>query len=109
MARVNDRGASTTANDVNILNFALQLEYLEANYYSYAAFGQGPNSTLLTGTGQQGTVTGGRQVAFADATVASYAREIAQDEITHIIFLRNQLGAAATAQPAINIRTPVAE
>lgn len=95
--------STVTANDVNILNFALQLEYLEANYYAYAAFGQGPNSTLLTGSGTQGTVTGGRQVAFADATVANYAREIAQDEISHIIFLRGQLGSAATAQPAINI------
>ena len=95
--------ATPAASDVDILNFALSLEYLEGNYYSFAAFGQGPNATLLTGTGTQGGVTGGRQVAFADATVATYAREIAQDEISHIIFLRNQLGSAAVAQPAINI------
>lgn len=95
--------ATTAASDIDVLNFALSLEYLEGNYYSFAAFGQGPNATLLTGTGTQGAVTGGRQVAFADATVASYAREIAQDEISHIIFLRSQLGTAAVAQPAINI------
>ena len=95
--------ATTAASDVDILNFALSLEYLEGNYYSFAAFGQGPNATLLTGTGTQGTVTGGRQVSFADATVATYAREIAQDEISHILFLRSQLGSAAVAQPAINI------
>lgn len=97
--------ATSTAQsaDMDILNFALTLEYLEANYYSFAAFGQGPNSTLLTGTGTQGAVTGGRQVAFADATVATYAREIAQDEISHVLFLRGQLGSAAVAQPAINI------
>ena len=95
--------ATVSANDVDILNFALSLEYLESNYYLFAAFGQGPNSTLLTGTGTQGGVTGGRQVAFADATIASYAREIAQDELAHVIFLRNQLGSAAVAQPAINI------
>ena len=95
---------STAASaDMDILNFALNLEYLEGNYYSFAAFGQGPNSTLLTGTGNQGAVTGGRKVAFADATVASYAREIAQDEIAHILFLRGQLSSAAVAQPAINI------
>lgn len=95
--------ATAAVTDVDILNFALTLEYLEANYYSFAAFGQGPNSSLLTGTGTQGAVTGGKQVVFADATVASYAREIAQDEITHVLFLRSQLNTAAVAQPAINI------
>ena len=95
--------ATPAQTDVDILNFALTLEYLEGNYYSFAAFGQGPNSSLLSGTGTQGAVTGGRQVSFADATVATYAREIAQDEITHILFLRSQLGTAAVAQPAINI------
>ena len=95
--------STTAASDVDILNFALTLEYLESNYYGFAAFGQGPNSTLLTGTGTQGAVVGGRQVAFADPTVATYAREIAQDEISHVIFLRTQLGTAAVAQPAINI------
>ena len=95
---------STAASaDMDILNFALSLEYLEGNYYGFAAFGQGPNSTLLTGTGQQGAVVGGRQVAFSDPTIATYAREIAQDEFQHIIFLRGQLGSAAVAQPAINI------
>ena len=95
---------STAASaDMDILNFALSLEYLEGNYYGFAAFGQGPSSTLLTGTGQQGAVVGGRQVAFSDPTIATYAREIAQDEFQHIIFLRGQLGSAAVAQPAINI------
>ncbi len=95
--------STTAASDIDILNFALSLEYLESNYYAFAAFGQGPNSTLLTGTGTQGAVVGGRQVAFADATVATYARESAQDEISHVLFLRGQLGSAAVAQPAINI------
>ncbi len=95
--------STIASSDIDILNFALSLEYLESNYYLFAAFGQGPNSTLLTGTGTQGAVVGGRQVAFADATVASYAREIAQDELSHVLFLRSQLGSAAVAQPAINI------
>jgi hypothetical protein len=95
--------SSIAQGDLDILNFALNLEYLESNYYVMAATGSGLNDTLRTGTGTQGALTGGRKVAFADATVASYAREIAADENQHVNFLRGQLGSAAVAMPAINI------
>ncbi len=94
---------SATANDVGILNLALNLEYLEGNYYTFGAFGTGINATLTTGTQTQGSVTGGRAVTFTDPTVAAYIREIAADENAHINFLRAQLGSVAVAQPAINI------
>ena len=95
--------ATTSATDIAVLNFALNLEYLEANYYNFGVQNAGLNPSLTTGTGTQGTVTGGRQVNFADASVAAYIREIASDEIAHVLFLRSQLGSAAVAQPAINI------
>jgi len=95
--------AGLPAGDVDVLNFALNLEYLEANYYTFAAFGSGLNTTLQSGTGTQGSVTGGAQVPFQDATVAAYAREIAADENLHVTFLRQQLGSSAVAMPAINI------
>ena len=95
--------ASTAQIDIDVLNFALNLEYAEAQFYSFAAFGTGLAASSLTGTGTQGTVTGGRQVTFTDPIVKQYALEIAQDEMEHVNFLRVALGSAAVAMPSINI------
>jgi hypothetical protein len=94
---------SAQPSDADILNFALNLEYLEAQFYSFAVNGTGLAANLLGGTGTQGQVTGGRRVNFSDTAVAQYAREIAADEIAHVQFLRTQLGNSAVAQPAIDI------
>jgi hypothetical protein len=100
---------STGVTDIDILNFALSLEYLEGNYYSYAVSGAGIPTGLQTGVGTQGAVATGsgagaaRAVPFTDQVVAQFAREIAADEIAHITFLRTALGSAAAAQPAINL------
>jgi hypothetical protein len=106
--------ATSGISDIDVLNFALQLEYLEAQFYYYAAYGVGlpatysDSTSLLTGVGTQGAVTGGAQVAFTDPLVAQYAREIAQDELTHVGFLRSLINnngqvTAAVAMPDINI------
>lgn len=92
-----------TVSDEDILNFALNLEYLEAQFYSFAAYGHGLEPALLNGTGAQGGVKGGAKVAFNDPIVHRYAREIARDEREHVIFLRSALGSAKVAQPVIDI------
>jgi hypothetical protein len=95
--------AQAAPSDADILNFALNLEYLEAQFYAYAANGTGLAANLLTGSGTQGAVNGGRQVAFTDPVVRQYAREIAADEVAHVAFLRSALGTSAVAQPTIDI------
>ncbi len=97
------RAQAAAPTDADILNFALNLEYLEAQFYSFAAFGTPLPANLTTGTGTQGAVTGGRAVRFTDQLVREYAVEIANDEIAHVQFLRGALGAAAVAQPAIDV------
>lgn len=94
---------TTAVTDFDILNFALNLEYLEAQFYSYAVNGVGLPANLLTGQQTQGGVTGGRKVTFTDPVVAAYAKEIAGDEQAHVAFLRQALGNVAVSQPAINI------
>jgi hypothetical protein len=101
--------AQTQVSDADILNFALNLEYLEAQFYLYATTGAGLPESSLSGTGTRGQViaTGARAVPFTDQVVAEYAREIAADERAHVDFLRSALGGAAVSQPTIDISTNV--
>lgn len=87
--------------DADILNFALNLEYLEASYYLIGATGTGL-STSDMGTGA-GTVTGGSKVSFTTPAYQQYANEIAMDELRHVRFLRSALGSAAVAMPNIDL------
>ena len=91
--------AQQADNDVAILEFALNLEYLEAEFYLRAAEGHGLGPTNLGSN--PGPVTGGHIVPFSSPLVAAYAREIADEERKHVEFLRAAL-AAATGQPAIS-------
>jgi hypothetical protein len=108
--------AATTYTDNDILNFALNLEYLEANFYYQAAFGTtidvanaastaagAPLITLNQTVGTKGTVTGGSKVPFTTVQVGAYAVETAVEEGKHVAALQSALGSLAVAQPAINI------
>ena len=91
--------------DVDIGNFALNLEYLEAEYYLRGITGTGLADSDTTGTGTRGSVTGGSQVAFKSSYLMQYLSKIAIDEQAHVKFLRTVLGAGAVARPAIDFTT----
>ena len=96
--------AQTADLDVAILNFALNLEYLEGEFYQRAVYGVGLDSSLTGGVGKRGGgVSGGSKVPFTNSVVQSIAAEIANDEKNHVIFLKSALGSSAVAEPTISL------
>jgi hypothetical protein len=95
--------ARSAITDTAILNFALNLEYLEAEFYLRATTGQGLSSVDTSGTGHSGTVVGGSMVPFTTPAIQQYANEIAMDELAHVRFLRSALGDDAVAEPHIDL------
>lgn len=93
-----------TVSDEAVLNFALNLEYLEAEFYTVAVAGQRIDEIGIgiTGRGRSGATVGGAKVSFDERT-RFVAEQIALDEQNHVQFLRTALGRAAVAKPAINL------
>lgn len=96
-------GSTTSAQTIpetDVLNFALNLEYLEAEFYSVAVTGSMLSSSV---TGATSNASGGGKVTFTDSRVADIAAEISADETLHVKFLRGALGSSAVAEPTINL------
>jgi hypothetical protein len=97
-------GGTATPSDADVLNFALNLEYLEAEFYLRATTGSGLSAADIGSS--PGATTGGAQVNFTDPAIKAYAMEIAADELAHVQFLRKALtaaGATPVDKPAIDL------
>jgi hypothetical protein len=87
------------------LNFALNLEYLEATFYSYITQGTDLPIGLTAGSG---AITGApsAKLTFAGANAAAITdllNEIYFDELNHVSELQNLLGVSGVTRPAINL------
>lgn len=80
-AFASSKGSVRASSDVDILNFALTLEYLEAAFYAEA---------LSKG-------------ALKGATLA-FAKVVAEDEAQHVAFLKTALGMKAVKKPMFDFK-----
>ncbi len=109
------KAQAATVSDTDVLNFALNLEYLEAEFYSLAASGQ-TLAQMNIGTGAGTTATGNAvittkgnnaytscKVPFTMPNVQAYALEVAAEERNHVTFLRTALAGDAVQEPNIDL------
>lgn len=99
-----------TPTDSDILNFALNLEYLEAQFYLLAATGEGLSTGDISAGSNSGYATiGGTTIGDAAAVPGltsaqqEILNEIAYEEQEHVRFLRSALGTAAVPMPNIDL------
>src|SRR4051794_40283058 len=79
--------AATPASDVAILNYALTLEYLEAEFYKQAVANQIGNGS--------------------NAAANAFAKVVAGHEAAHVTALKKALGSKAVAKPKFDFKDTV--
>jgi Ferritin-like domain len=103
-----------SSTEIEVLKFALNLEYLESEFYTYAIYGRGIETFGIGVSGEAnganpasgGQTIGGKKLSFNNAAQvlsAQIAAEIGSDERAHVVLLRSALGSQAIAKPNLNL------
>ena len=89
-------------SEMDVLNFALNLEYLEATFYSFATQGSDLPSSLTAGSGP---VTGAptAKIQFSNQQITDIFNEIFFNEMSHVADLQSLIGSGHVARPALNL------
>ena len=94
------------AGQADILNFVLNIEYLQATLFAYLT--TGADIAASTGVTANGVAPTGAPAALAVAApltqqTVDLLNEIYFDDLNHVSYLRSILGSAAVPRPAINL------
>ncbi|PBB79257.1 hypothetical protein CK218_20900 [Mesorhizobium sp. WSM3879] len=92
--------AQDDIKDEDIFRFALNLEYMEAEYYLRGTTGKGIEDSDIGS--KPGDVVGGKKVAFDTPALGEFMREVAENELAHVRFYRKTLASNAVDRPAID-------
>jgi hypothetical protein len=95
-----ETGSPQDIRDEDIFQFALNLEYMEAEYYLRGTRGKGLDSSDIGS--DPGKVVGGSQVPFKNKAIKEFLEEVAENELAHVRFYRKTLGGNAVDRPAID-------
>jgi hypothetical protein len=108
--------ATTSASlaQTDVLNFILNVKFLEATFYSYITQGtdlsgapflnSATRPVITAALLNSGPVTGApAKLTFASQQITDMVNEIAYDEVNHVISLVSLLSSSVVFRPAINL------
>jgi len=95
-------GGGGGISQTDVLNFALNLEYLEANFYAAALTGNTLTQAQNGGV-HAGAITGATKVTGLNSTQTAVLTEIASDEAKHVADLQGALGNNFVPCPALDL------
>ncbi|MBW3616945.1 MAG: ferritin-like domain-containing protein [Proteobacteria bacterium] len=93
-------GPRRGVTDVDVFNFALNLEYLETEYYMRGLTGRGLDGAIAGRA--PGPVTGGGLVRFENPVIRQFMENILDNEVGHVRYYQRVLGGEAISRPALD-------